>query len=352
MKKIGINKRVFVRIGSVIAIVMLFVAGRSIRMAHWPVKVDPSPDWEPMLSELDVEREQFFVQSGALRLEADLLIPSGGSERKGAVIFSPGSGDSLYQNYAKGLIETYVLDVFLERDMTVLLINKRGMGESEGNWVKNDFQGRADDLYAGVQHLQNHSAIDRERIGVIGHSQGGWIVNLTASQHEDVAFFISLAGPVTTVEEQMEDIYENDFRFQGYTGDELAQRTERKLKTSRLGASVGKAIPFGMFGFDAGIMGYDPRDAVQTVQSPGLFIFGEHDRLVPPGANIQRFDAIFEGRPPDHLNYVVIPKATHCFRVTESIFSAPDGAGDGPEVGPLSDELVTVLENWLTKNRY
>ena len=67
-----------------------------------------------MLSELSIEREQFFVQSGDLRLEADLLIPSGGSDRKAAVAFSPGSGDSLYQNYAKGLIETYILDVFLE----------------------------------------------------------------------------------------------------------------------------------------------------------------------------------------------------------------------------------------------
>jgi pimeloyl-ACP methyl ester carboxylesterase len=350
--EIGMNKRFLIRTGSVIAIVALLVAARSIRMAHWPVHVAPSPDWESMLSDLDVEREQFSVQSGNLRLEADLLIPSGGSDRKGAVVFSPGSGDALYQNYAKGLIETYVLEIFLERDMAVLLINKRGMGESDGNWVKNDFQGRSDDLYAGVQHLQDHPAIDRDRIGLIGHSQGGWIVNLTAAQHEDVAFFISLAGPVTTVEEQMEDVYENDFRFQGYTGDELAQRTERELSTSRFWASVGEVIPFGMFGFDAGIMGYDPRDAVRTVRSPGLFVFGEHDRLVPADANVERFNAILDGASPDHLTYATIPKATHCFRVTESICSTPNGAGDGPEVGPLSGELVTVLKNWLTGNGY
>ena len=346
------NKRIVVRIGLVVAIIATLVAGRSIRMAHWPVNVPPSPNWEPMLSELDIEREQFYVRSDDLRLEADLLIPSGGSQRKGAVIFSPGSGDSLYQNYAKGLIEAYVLDVFLEHDMAVLLINKRGMGKSEGNWVKNDFQGRADDLYAGVQYLQNHWAIDRERIGLIGHSQGGWIVNLTAAQHEDVAFFISLAGPVTTVEEQIEDIYENEFRFQGYTGDELSRRTERKLRTSRFGASVGEVIPFGMFGFDAGIMGYDPREAVQAVRSPGLFIFGEHDRLVPADANVERFHAVFDGLPPAHLTCATIPKTTHCFRVAESIFSTPDAAGNGPEVGPLSDDLGTVLKNWLTSNGY
>ena len=153
-------------------------------------------------------------------------------------------------------------------------------------------------------------------------------------------------------EEQIEDTYENEFRFQGYAGDELSRRTERKMKTSRFGASVGEVIPFGMFGFDAGIIGYDPREAVQTVRSPGLLIFGEHDRLVPADANVERFHAVFDGLPPAHLTCTTIPKATHCFRVTESVFSTPDAAGNGPEVGPLSDDLGTVLRNWLTNNEY
>jgi hypothetical protein len=296
-----------------------------------------------MLGELDVQREQFFVQSGDLLLEADLLVPAGGSETKGAVVFSPGSGDSLYQNYAKGLIKAYVLDVFLQRDLAVLFINKRGMGSSEGNWVKNDFQGRADDLYAGVQHLQNHPAISPERIGLIGHSQGGWIVNLVASQHAEIAFFISLVGPVTTVEEQIEDTYENDLRCQGHTGDELAQRTERQMKNLRFGVSVGERTGFGMFGFDARVVGYDPREAIQTVRSPGLFVFGEHDRLVPADANVERFNEIFDGQPPEHLGYCIVPKATHTFRVTDGLCA--EGV---PKDYPLSDALATLLKDWLT----
>ncbi len=289
MKNFGMPKRLWVRIAAVIIVLIILIVGRSIRRDHWPVHVEPSPDWELTISELDVQREQFFVTSGELLLEADLLIPTGGSERKSAVIFSPGSGDSLYQNYAKGLIKTYVLDVFLQRDMAVLLMNKRGMGKSDGNWVKNDFQGRADDLYAGVKHLQSHRSIAPDRIGLIGHSQGGWIVNLTASQHQDVAFFISLVGPVTTVEEQIEDIYENELRCQEYRGDELTRRTQRRMKQTRIGVSIGQMTSFGMFGFDARTIGYDPREALRTVQCPGLFIYGEHDRLVPADANIDRF---------------------------------------------------------------
>jgi len=342
------RKRAWIAITSVIALVVVIAAGRSVHEAHWPSHVDPSPDWEHTISELDAEREQFFVRSGGVLLEADLLVPNGGSERKSAVIFSPGSGDSLYQNYAKGLIETYVLEVFLKRDIAVLLLNKRGMGKSEGNWVASDFQGRADDLYAGVQHLQHHQAIDPDRVGLIGHSQGGWIVNLTASQHEDVAFFISLAGPVTTVEEQIEDNFENDLRCQGYQGDELTRRVESRMKKFRMGVRIGQMTSFGMYGFDARIVGYDPREALRTVRCPGLFVFGGHDGMVPADVNADRFQAVFDGHPPRHLTLSTIPKANHHFRVTDGLCNAELDAEDYP----LSRELVTVINDWLVEIGY
>ena len=113
------------------------------------------------------------------------------------------------------MVETYILDVLLHRDMAALLINKRGMGQSEGNWTKNDFPGRAADIYAGVQTLKDHPAIDADRIGVIGHSQGGWIAALTAARNDDVAFFISLVGPATSVEGNMMDNYRGYYRCRG-----------------------------------------------------------------------------------------------------------------------------------------
>jgi hypothetical protein len=53
-----------------------------------------------------------------------LFIPTGGSGTMAAVIYSLGSGDSPYQNYAWGYVETCISDVFLDRDMAVLLVNK------------------------------------------------------------------------------------------------------------------------------------------------------------------------------------------------------------------------------------
>ena len=222
------------------------------------------------------------------------------------------------------------------------------MGQSEGSWVKNDFQGRADDLYTAVQSIQNHPSIDADQIGLIGHSQGGWIVSLTAAQHEDIAFFISLVGPITTVEGNMADNYRGYYRCQGYEGEDLEAQVEKQLNTTRLGAAVGEVIPFGMFGFDAGIIGYDPADALQTVRSPGLFVFGENDFLVDAEKNLERFEVIFGGSPPDHLSTVVIANATHGFRVVDDPCLSSEEALEQP----FSDELTTVLHNWLAEQGF
>jgi len=306
-----------------------------------------SPDWEASVDSPDIQREHVFIQSGNIKLEGDLLIPTGGKEKKGAVIFITGSSPNVYQAYL-GITQKYVQGVFLPRDMAVLYVNKRGMGESQGNWKHQDFQGRTDDLYAAVQFLKEHEAIDPDRIGIMGHSQGGYIVPITASQHEDVAFFISLVGPTVTVWEQMEDTNENTFRCQGYEGDELKEKVESSMKWARLEANVGKAIPMGEVRFDVGIFYYDPHQALQTVKSPGLLVFAENDSMVPADQNLARYDEIFNGNPPENLQTVIISGAYHTFHLMDMCLTSFDDLS----AAPLSDELVRVLQDWLTEQGY
>lgn len=313
-----------------------------------PIKINPNPDWERTIASLKATREQVFIQSGNVQLEGDLFIPAGGQDRKPAVVFTTGSGSNTYQANAKEFIEAFVLDVFLPGDMVVLLINKRGMGASGGNWKHNDLQGRADDVFAALQYLQTHPAIDPARIGLIGHSQGGWVVALAASQHNEVAFFISLAGPTTSVLEQMEADASNYLRCQGYEGDTLKTKIERDLRMDRIGATIGKVIPIGEIGFMSGIIDSDPREALQMVNVPGLLVYGGLDPQVPPEQNLARLDEIFSGSPPEHLETVVISGAQHLFRIVDSKCEIYEDYLSGS----LSEELVAVMQTWLTAQGY
>ena len=337
------KKRVITIVLGLVLVIGVPFAVKSIRDAHYPIPIKPSAEWEPYVNTLDAERESFFVENEGLQLEADLFIPNGGADVKPAVVFSPGSGDSLYQNYGLGFVETYILDVFLSHDVAVLLVNKRGMGQSEGNYVKNSIQGRADDLYAAVQTIQTHLQIDANNIGLVGHSQGGWVVTRAAADHPDIAFFISLAGPTTTMRENGADNAYHAGVCQGMQGEELEAYLEKRSSDLDLSMKIGNLTNFGMFGFDARNMGYDPRQAIKTVEMPGLFVFAENDDLVTPALNIERLEEIFDNDVPANLTTVVVDQATHKFRLVET----PCESWINPEEQEQSAELSEILNDWL-----
>jgi pimeloyl-ACP methyl ester carboxylesterase len=342
------DKRVIFSIVGLLLVVGLVFLAKTIRDEHYPIPIKPSESWEPFVNSLDAQRESFFVESEGLKLEADLFIPNGGANQKPAVVFTGGSGDGIYQNYAFGLVETYILDDFLSRDFAVLLFNKRGMGASEGNYVKNSIQGRADDLYAAVQSIQTHPQIDANKIGVAGHSQGGWVVTQAAADHADIAFLISLAGPTYTMRENSAD---NSYHYgvcQGMQGEELEAYLEKRSNLVDLSIKIGKLTNFGYYGFDARNMGYDPRDILQTIHTPGLFIYGENDTLVTPSLNIDRMNEIFDNNTPENFSIETIDGATHIFRLVDD----PCQSFENPKEFEMSEQLTEVISSWLTEQGY
>jgi pimeloyl-ACP methyl ester carboxylesterase len=341
------NKRMIKVVVGLLVVAGLIFAAWKIRIDHYPLQVEPSTTWEPFINSLDAEQKSYFVNSGGTMLEADLFIPNGGSEKKPAVVFTPGSGDSDYHNYAGGLVETYVLDVFLSHDVAVLLVNKRGMGQSEGNYVKNSIQGRADDVYAAVQSIQTHPQIDADNIGLIGHSQGGWVVTQVAADHPEIAFFISLVGPTMTMQENAADNFYHFGRCQGLEGEELETFIEQRLKKIDMSISIGKIIDFGFPGFDARNMSYDPQNALKTVQSSGLFVYAENDNQVTPAPNLERMNEIFENDIPENLSVIVIDDANHAFQLVND----PCVGRENPEL-QQSGQLVEVLHAWLAEQGY
>ena len=86
------KKQVIRIVAGLLMVVGLIFAVRQIRIEHYPLPVEPSPEWQPFIRSLDAQRESYFVNSDGTLLEADLFVPNGGSDNKPAVVFSSGSG--------------------------------------------------------------------------------------------------------------------------------------------------------------------------------------------------------------------------------------------------------------------
>ena len=101
-------------------------------------------------------------------------------------------------------------------------------------------------------------------------------------------------------------------------------------------------------GFDSRAFGFDPRDALKSVESPGLFLLAENDILVLPGNNIERMNEIFNDEMPDNLEMKVVKDATHIYRVVDS----PCDSWNDPTEYELSSEVTAILDKWLMELGY
>ena len=137
--------------------------------------------------------------------DADITLAGTFTKPKGqgcfpVVILIAGMGATIRDGNMYGHKIYYVIADFLTRlGIAVLRFDKRGVGQSTGIFSM-DVTPRdlADDVLAGIAYLKTRNDIDQSCIGLIGHSEGGLIASLLASELKDIAFVVSLAGAVAS----------------------------------------------------------------------------------------------------------------------------------------------------------
>ena len=91
-------------------------------------------------------------------------------------------------------------DYLTKNGIAVLRYDDRGVAESEGSQENATSADFATDVEAAVNYLKTRKDIDRDKIGLIGHSEGGFIAPMVAFSkkenkvNKDIAFIVLLAG--------------------------------------------------------------------------------------------------------------------------------------------------------------
>ena len=86
-------------------------------------------------------------------------------------------------------------DYLTKNGIAVLRFDDRGVKESTGSFTSATTSDFATDVEAAMTYLQTRKEINKNKIGLIGHSEGGMIAPLVASRSKQVAFVVLLAGP-------------------------------------------------------------------------------------------------------------------------------------------------------------
>jgi hypothetical protein len=287
-----------------------------------------------------------------IRFAGTLTLPPGDGPFP-AVLMITGSGAQNRDEAIMGHRPFLVLaDHLTRRGVATLRVDDRGVGGSTGNTMSATIADNAGDALAGVTFLQTQPRVDPRRIGLLGHSEGGWVAPLAATRSAGVAFLVLLAAPGVTGEEIRHaqdsvmavvggaslDYVAGDRAVSQAIYDALKAERDDSLALVRMGQGVNAAragltprqravLDSAWAGVDVTaawqtlvtpwfryLLTYDPRPILARVTVPVLAIFGEKDVQVPPAQSVPPMDSAFRAAGNRAVTIRVFPNLNHLFQ--------------------------------------
>jgi dienelactone hydrolase len=253
--------------------------------------------------------EPVTFANGDLRLAGVLLLPAGLGPFP-ALVFVHGSGNGTRGQYPGEA------DGFARHGIAVLAFDKRGCGESTGNWRRADFDELAGDVLAAVRYLRGDRRIRGDKIGLWGISQAGWIIPLAASRSEDVAFIVPISGGAVTPAEQELWRQRQNLEFLGVPERfiELDRRVAAMSYDWQRQNRLGHMLIPQPFSDESLDMFHDAPAALSRVRQPVLAIFGGLDTITPPHESAALWADALRRRGDDDYSVRLFPRGQHGLR--------------------------------------
>lgn len=142
--------------------------------------------------------EDVFVPALGFNLAATITKPANAPARAPAIVLIGGSGPTDRDETVHGIpIFGQLAGQLANAGFLVLRYDKRGVGQSGGRPEAATLAEYADDARAAVLWLAKRKDVDKNRIAVVGHSEGA-AVALIAARDKRIKAAVLIAGPGTT----------------------------------------------------------------------------------------------------------------------------------------------------------
>jgi uncharacterized protein len=309
-------------------------------------------------------KEKHISIESHVMIKGTLSFPESMEGKAPAILIIPGTG-TVDRN---GKVNAKV-DLKIYRQLAVLLTSlgfvtlrydKRGVGESEGDYYKTGLWDLVDDAIAAIQFLKRLPEVDPKRVLVVGHSEGSTLGTAVAAR-EPLAGLVLLAGAVERLTEALVrqrqiarmDIL-NGKGFQASLLRLLGLHNKIETQAQKLNEKVLNStedtIRQGFAKLNAKWFrehyAYNVREDLKKVTCPVLAITGNRDIQADPEAikNLPLYVNV------PNTKYFVIENMNHSLKYQanmSSMFTAKkDMLADSDS--PFHPELVEVLEKWLS----
>jgi uncharacterized protein len=303
-------------------------------------------------SEAEVE---FKNESADVTLAGTLTIPETHGPHPAVVLIS-GSGPQDRDHSLMGHKPfTVVADYLSRRGIAVLRYDDRGTAKSTGKFSEASSEDFADDVSAAVEFLKKHDSIDPEKIGLVGHSEGGLIAPIVANKRDDIAFVCLLAGTgvdgaeitlsqteamlkTAGIDEDEIKLVLNinaaviDVAINSKPEDDITEAIDKKvdkiLETlsedirEEARKNIQQGIKVSMSRLTSRWMrfflSHDPRTALRQIKCPVLFVIGSKDVQVVPEVNVPEVKKALTESGNKDFKIVELEGLNHLFQKCET----------------------------------
>lgn len=215
-------------------------------------------------------------------------------------------------------------DALTRAGFAVLRYDKRGVGQSTGDFSLANLSDYTADAEAALRFLKSRHDVAQHRIGLIGDSEGGFIAPMVASQNSGISFVVLLSTGALPYEQMSLLQKEAIARAEGKKEADIAadgalyRRIFRILRAAetpeqaraQLTLAAAPLIARGRYSkadADLAIAGltsplgiemqrFDPRPYLRRLAVPVLVVSGALDIQIPPAVNLPAMREALSGK--------------------------------------------------------
>ena len=303
--------------------------------------------------------EKLFITAMGAKLSAEIYKPAS-KDPHPAIVLLQGSTTNLKEQY------TFYADFFAGYGYEVLIFDKRGNGESTGNYSTASYDDLVEDIIACLKVLKNRESVDKGKIGLWGFSQGATLLPLIVTKTEIPSFLIAISPEVINVAEagafsdSLRILNLGSSSINGHIAADSHRQVEKMIRNESSNKDVANFINQNALKYDfmnqtglysnitinkddfEGFYWKGQADNFYTywkdLKTPTLVIFGEDDEYV----NAIKNSAVLKSINNKGIEIKSFPQANHALKKTFNPAKYPDF--DWPRI---KEGYLEYVEKWI-----
>ncbi len=314
----------------------------------------------------------FYNTKDSIQLAGTLTLPKDKKDFP-SVILLTGSGPQDRNESIMGHKPFLVLADYLTRNgIAVLRFDDRGVGESEGDFMQSDAGDFVNDAEAALNFLKNHPQINNDKIGVLGHSEGGLVGTMLAAQSQELAFLILMAAPGVNGKDlmltQLKDLslakgsnfmqIAPQYNFNQKAFDIIINTPDGEVKEALVsyfeqqGITSQPQIEQLLKQFNLPFLKYlvrsKPAEFLEKIDIPVLALNGEKDLQVNAAQNLNAIKTALEKAGNNKLTLKRYKELNHLFQTAET--------GVPKEYAKIEETIAPMvlkdIKTWILKQEF